>query len=338
MILVHSASQVVTPLHVVDNGAVAAEDGKIVFVGSTSEALSSFPSADKIDASGKLVLPGFVDAHTHSIFGGDRSNEFLMRLRGATYQEIAASGGGILSTMRATRNASEQELLETAKANLQIMLAHGTTTLEVKTGYGLSWESESKLLNVAQQLKKIATQDIAITFLAAHDFPPEKSRDAYVKEIIHEMLPKVALEKSADFCDVFCDQGYYTNEQTSAISLRAAELGLKVKLHVDELADVNGAAVAAEFGAGSADHLIFANNDGIKKMAEAGVTAVLLPGTSIGLKSGRHAPARSMIENGVRVAIATDFNPGTCYCHSMQFVLQLSALLYKLTAEEALAA
>lgn len=338
MILVHGASQVVTPLHVIENGAVAAEDGRITFVGSSSEALSSFPNADKIDATGKLVIPGFVDAHTHSIFGGDRSNEFLMRLRGATYQEIAASGGGILSTMRSTRNASEQQLLETAAANLNLMLAHGTTTLEVKTGYGLSWESERKLLNVAHQLKRVAAQDIAITFLAAHDFPPEKSRDAYVSEIVREMLPKVAAEKSADFCDVFCDQGYYTNEQTSAISLRAAELGLKLKVHVDELADVNGAALAAELGAVSADHLIFANNDGIKKMAEAGVTAVLLPGTSIGLKSGRHAPARTMIENGVHVAIATDFNPGTCYCHSMQFILQLSPLLYRLTAEEALAA
>jgi imidazolonepropionase len=343
MFVIHDAAQVVSPISggkflIIEHGAIVSEAGRIVFVGSSAEAVTSFPSAEKINASGKVVIPGFVDSHTHLVFGGDRCEEFLMRLRGATYQEIAAAGGGIRSTVRATRQASPDELLANGRLHLQKMLEYGTTTLEIKSGYGLDWKNERKLLAVAQTLKRNAAQDIAITFLGAHDFPEEMEREEYVAKIIGEMLPAVASKQLADFCDVFCDQGYYTEDETRRICDQARALGLPVKLHVDELADVNGAALAAEVKAISADHLIFANETGMKKMAEAGVIGVVLPGTSLSLKSGQHAPARRMLELGVRIAAATDFNPGTCYCHSMQLILQLSALLYRLTPEEALQA
>lgn len=343
MILLHSAVQVVTPLsqggmQIIKNGAVVWEGDKIIFVGKTEDAIPSFPAAERIDVSGKVILPGFVDSHTHLIFGGDRCEEFLMRLRGATYQEIAAAGGGIHSTVRATRMASPEQLRQSAQSHLQRMLESGSTTVEVKSGYGLNWENEKKLLLVAQKLKEAGPLDFAITFLGAHDFPLEKSREEYLKEILEVMLPEVANNRMAEFCDVFCDQGYYGLKDTRDISLRARELGLKVKLHVDELADVHGALLAGELGAVSADHLILSNEEGIKKMAEGGVCAVLLPGTSFSLRSRVHAPARRMIQLGVRVAIATDFNPGTCFCHSMQQILQLSTLLYGLTAEEAITA
>jgi imidazolonepropionase len=342
MIVLHSAAQIATPLNSgkfqILNDAAIAYDDQIRFVGSSKEALDRFPNAERIDVSGKLLVPGFVDSHTHLVFGGDRSHEFLMRLRGATYQEIAAAGGGILHTMRETRKASPDELTERALHNLQLMLQQGTTTVEVKSGYGLNWEHERKLLEVTEELKKQTDMDLVSTFLGAHDFPPEVSHENYVRQVVDEMLPKVAEEKLAEFCDVFCDQGYYSIEQSREISNRAKNLGLKIKLHVDELADVNGAVLAAELKAISAEHLIFANEEGIRKMAEANVVAVLLPGTSIGLKSGKHAPARQMIESGVRVAIATDFNPGTCYSHSILFMMQLGALLYRLNAEETLTA
>lgn len=344
MLLLHNAAQLVTPLsgggfQVVERAALAAEDGCIVFAGPSDEGLERYRDADeKLDVSGKVLVPGFVDAHTHPIFGGDRAAEWLMRMRGATYQEIAAAGGGILSTMRATRAATEEQLLERSTADLRRMLENGTTTVEVKSGYGLNPESEEKMLRVANRLKETSEQDIAITFLGAHDFPPEKTREEYVKQLLEEMLPRVAAKELAEFCDVFCDQGYYTVEQARAISLRAKEVGLAVKLHVDELADVDGAALAAEVGAVSADHLIHANEAGIRKMAERNVVAVLLPGTSFGLKVKQHSPAQKMIESGVRVAIATDFNPGTCYCHSMFFTLQIAPLLYRINGEQALTA
>ncbi|MCI0411782.1 imidazolonepropionase, partial [bacterium] len=296
MILLHSAAQIATPLKsgkffVLKDGAIAYDEQTIRFLGSADEALDRFPNAEKIDVSGKVLTPGFVDAHTHLIFGGDRSHEFLMRLRGATYQEIAASGRGILHTMRETRMASSEELRDKALVNLHLMLENGTTTVEVKSGYGLSWEHELKQLKVMADLRNRTNIDLISTFLGAHDFPPEFTREEYFRQIMDEMLPRVAEEKLAEFCDVFCDQGYYSIEQSRAICCRAMELGLKIKLHVDELADVGGAALAAELKAVSADHLIFANEDGIRTMAEANVCAVLLPGTSLGLKSGKHAPA-----------------------------------------------
>jgi imidazolonepropionase len=343
MILIHSAAQLATPLSsgaffLLENAAIVADHGTILFVGPTAEALASFPAAEKINAKGKVLLPGFVDPHTHLIFAGDRCHEFMMRLEGATYQQIAASGGGIQYTVHGTREASEDNLFHAGMRHIQEMIRHGTTTVEIKSGYGLNLQTERKLLNVARRLSEKSPVDVASTFLGAHDFPQEKTRTEYIEEIKNEMLPVVVREELAEFCDVFCDQGYYSIEETRAISLKAKSLGLKIKLHVDELADVNGAALAAELSAVSADHLILANDNGIKKMAEAGVIAVLLPGTSFALKVKQHAPARKMIEAGVRVALATDFNPGTCFSHSMQYVLQLACLLYGLNPEEALTA
>lgn len=343
MTLLHSAAQVVTPMRdgsfrVIENGAIGYEGDRITFVGPTEEARDKYRTDQTQSVAGKVLVPGFVDAHTHLVFAGDRCAEFLMRLEGATYQQIAATGGGILSTMSATRGAAAEQLKMDALRNLELMLQNGTTTVEVKSGYGLNLESELKILHVANDLKKEALQDVVITFLGAHDFPPETERSEYVRQVIQEMLPAVAQSNLAEFCDVFCDQGYYTNDQTREISLKARSHGFKIKLHVDELADVNGAELAAELKAVSADHCILSNDHGIRKMANAGVTAVLLPGTSFGLKSGKNAPARKMLDAGVRVAMATDFNPGTCYCHSMLFILQLGTLLYRLSAQEALAA
>jgi imidazolonepropionase len=343
MLVIHDAQQIVTPkldggFQIYEKGAIASDQGKIVYVGPSADALSAFPNADRIDAKGKVILPGFVDPHTHLIFAGDRSREFLMKLEGRTYQEIAASGGGILSTVRSTRQALAQELLANSKAHLESMLRFGTTTVEIKSGYGLTWESEKKILAVARELKKVAVQDIVITFLGAHDFPPEISHGEYLKSLLQEMLPQVAKDGLAEFCDVFCDQGYYSIEEARQIGKEAQKFGLGIKLHVDELADVDGAKLAAELRATSADHLIFANEEGIQKMAKANVCAVLLPGTSLGLKTGIHAPARKMLDAGMRVAFATDFNPGTCYCHSMQFIIQIGIHLYRMTAEEALRA
>jgi imidazolonepropionase len=315
MILIHNAAQLVTPLSngrflVLENAAVVADRGIIEFVGSTSEALASYPAAEKVNAKGKVLLPGFVDPHTHLIFGGDRCHEFMMRLEGATYQQIAASGGGIQHTVRGTREASEDNLFNTSMRHIQEMIRYGTTTVEVKSGYGLNLQTEMKLLKVARRLSDKSGLDVVRTFLGAHDLPQEKSRTEYIDEIKNHMLPAVAREELAEFCDVFCDQGYYSIEETRDIALSAV----------------------------SADHLILANDYGIKKMAEAGVIAVLLPGTSFALKVKQHAPARKMIDAGVRIALATDFNPGTCFSHSMQYVLQLACLLYGLNPEEALTA
>jgi imidazolonepropionase len=315
MILIHGARQLVTPttggFQILEDAAIAAEGGTIQFVGSTKEAMVSFPDAEKVDAGGKVVAPGFVDAHTHMIFAGDRCHEFMMRLEGATYREIAAAGGGIQHTVRMTRAASEEALWNNSLSHLNRMIQHGTTTVEVKSGYGLNAEAERKMLNVARTLSQKTPIDIVTTFLGAHDFPTDRPKAEYIRVIKHEMLPVVAAERLAEFCDVFCDQGYYSADETRDICGAAQSLGLKIKLHVDELADGNGAALAAELGAVSADHLILANADGIHKMAAAGTIAVLLPGTSFALKSVRHAPAKEMIRAGVRVALATDFNPGT---------------------------
>jgi imidazolonepropionase len=341
MILLHGASQIATPIsdgtfRIFQNSAIVADGDRILFLGAETEAFAKFPETEKMDVTGKTILPGFVDSHTHLIFAGDRSHEFAARLRGATYQEIAASGGGIQFTVQATRAASERGLIDTAWNNLQRMVEYGTTTVEVKSGYGLNWESEKKILTVANSLRENSPLDVVVTFLGAHDFPRDLKQEEYIHQILEEMLPAVVKQGLAEFCDVFCDQGYYSVDQARRICLRAKQVGLKIKLHVDELADVNGAALAAELDAISADHLILANQEGIEKMARANVTAVLLPGTSFALKVKQHAPARAMIDAGVRVALATDFNPGTCFSHSMQLILQLAVLLYGITPEEAL--
>ncbi|MEJ5245524.1 MAG: imidazolonepropionase [Bacteroidota bacterium] len=327
----------------IQNGAIIFHE-KILFVGTTDDALrfifnNNIQIQHTIDALGKTVLPGFVDSHTHFVFAGNRSSEFARRLRGVTYQQIAKEGGGILTTMKATREASLNQLVENGMKLANSALQHGTTTVEIKSGYGLSLDSEIRQLEAIAVLKKTAHQNIVSTFLGAHDFPPEyaNNRDAYVDLICNEMLPLVAQKNLASFCDAFVDEGYYTTEQGRKIFQRAKELGLKIKAHADELANVAAAELAAELGAISADHLLFISDSGIDALKNAGTVATLLPGTAYFTRLP-YAPARKLIESGAIVALATDCNPGSCFTENMQMILSLAVINMKMTAEEALTA
>jgi imidazolonepropionase len=327
-------------LGLIRDGAVAVTDGLIVQVGPTTDVLDAVPqAADVVDAAGRVVLPGFVDAHTHLLFAGSRAEEFELRLRGATYQEIAARGGGILHTVAQTRLMSESALVDVGLARLSRLLAHGTTTVEAKSGYGLSTEEELKLLRALHRLNARHQVDVVPTFLGAHAVPPEFAGDpdGYVHQVIEEMLPAVAAEDLAEFCDVFCEPDAFTLEQSRAILETGAEYGFVPKIHADEFSDSGGARLAAEVGAISADHLLYASAEGLRAMAEADTMAVLLPGTAFFL--GLPAPAaRRMIDLGVAVALATDFNPGSSPTYSMQMVVALAVLRLGLHPAEAIAA
>ncbi len=327
----------------IQNGAILFDE-KILFVGTTDEALryifnNHIQVQETIDASGKTVLPGFVDSHTHFVFAGNRSFEFARRLRGVTYQQIAKEGGGILTTMKATRQASLDELVANGLKLANSALRYGTTTVEIKSGYGLSFDSEIRQLEAIAVLKEIAHQNVVPTFLGAHDFPPEyaNNRDGYVELICEEMLPAVAEKQLATFCDAFVDEGYYTTEQGRKIFNRAKELGLKIKAHADELANVAATELAAEVGAISADHLLFISDSGIAALKNAGTVATLLPGTAYFTRLP-YAPARKLIESGAIVALATDCNPGSCFTENIQMILSLAVINMKMTAEEALTA
>lgn len=294
-------------------------------------------TAEIRSANGKTVMPGFVDSHTHIIFAGSRADEFARRLRGATYREIAAEGGGILRTVQATRNATEDELYETGKCIALAALQYGTTTIEIKSGYGLTVESEIKLLQAANRLRNDLPQRVIVTFMGAHDFPPEfsRKRDKYIQLVCDEMLPAAA--GLAEFCDVFTDTGYFTVEQSQKILTTAAKLGFRLKVHADELSTFGAAEMAAELGAISADHLLFCSEIGMDKMRNAGTIATLLPGTAYTLRLP-YANAREMMERGLSVAVATDCNPGSCFMENMQLALSLSCVNMRMTVEEAVAA
>jgi len=327
-------------LGLIRDGAVAAADGLILQVGSTAEIREAFPrAATVVDAGGRVVLPGFVDAHTHLLFAGSRADEFELRLRGATYQQIAAAGGGILHTVAQTRLMSESALVEIGRVRLNRMLAHGTTTVEAKSGYGLSTEEELKLLRALHRLNALQDVDVVPTFLGAHAVPGEFAgdADAYVAQVIEEMLPAVAEEDLAEFCDVFCEQGAFDREQSRAILEAAAGLGFEPKIHADEFSDQGGAALAAEVGAISADHLECASEEGLRAMAAAGTLGVLLPGTAFFLDLPV-PPARRMIELGVPIALGTDFNPGSSPTYSMAMAVALGVLRLGLRPAEAIAA
>ncbi|HEY7283945.1 MAG TPA: imidazolonepropionase [Vicinamibacterales bacterium] len=320
---------------------VAANDGTIVFVGTEAEWTATgtlTPDATVFDARRGAVVPGFVDPHTHVIFAGDRRTELRRRLSGATYAEIAAAGGGIVSTVQATRGASAEDLSRATRARLDEMLRCGTTTCEAKSGYGLTQESELKSLRVLRDLHATHAIEIVPTFMGAHEIPTEyrTRRQAYVDLVIKEMIPAVAREGLAEWCDVFCEEGVFTPEESLAILDAARAAGLKLRIHADELAGSGGALVAAACGARSADHLIFVGDAGIDAMARAGVVATLLPVASFFLKLGRFAPARRMIERGVAVALATDVNPGAGFSPSMPFAIALACFGMGLTFEEAL--
>jgi len=322
---------------VIRDGAVAIDGERIAWVGRSGE--REFPDAERIDCHGRTVLPGFVDSHTHIVFAGNRSNEFAARLRGASYQEIAASGGGILSTMRAVRSSSVDDLVEGSRPLVRSAFRHGTTTIEAKSGYGLDTENELKLLEAIDRIGREEAPAIVPTFLGAHDFPPEYRADhePYIAEIVDRMIPEVARRGLATFCDVFSDTGYYTVEESERIYEAARRHGMELKVHADELSSFGGAEMAARIGAVSADHLLMISDEGIARMREAGVIATLLPGTAffLGLP---YAPARRMIAEGLAVALATDCNPGSNLCENMQMTLALACMGMKMSVEEAITA
>ncbi|MBG9786684.1 imidazolonepropionase [Brevibacillus laterosporus] len=327
----------------VQAGAVAVADGRIVVVGREEDVRKQIQGADistEWDAKGKLVTPGLVEPHTHLVHGGSREHELSLKLNGASYLEILEKGGGILSTVRATRAATEEELFVKAKKSLDQMLQFGATTVEAKSGYGLSVEEELKQLRVTSALQKAHPVDLVSTFMGAHAIPTEfKGRtDEYVALVINEMLPEVKRSGLAEFCDVFCEHGVFSVEQSRAIMQAARKLGFKLKLHADEIEPLGGAELAAELGCISAEHLLAASDEGLLAMKKAGVVAVCLPATSFNLRLSKHARARKMIEIGVPVALSTDYNPGSSPTESLQLVMTLGCLNLGLTPEEVLTA
>lgn len=357
-LLVHNAGQLVTvagshgspaggarqgAVGIVPDGAVAAAGERIVAVGTSAEVLRSVevaPDAEVIDARGALVLPGFVDPHTHLVYAGERQHEFPRRLRGESYLDILAAGGGILATVEATRRADEATLVELTRSRLDVALAHGTTTMEIKSGYGLDTASELKQLRAVRRAASGHAVDVVPTFMGAHAVPATAGRDAdaYVELVIEEMIPAVAAERLARFCDVFCEHGVFSVEQSRRVLQAGVAAGLRPKLHADELAGGGGAELAAELRAVSADHLVHASDAGIAAMAAEGVVAVLLPGTTFALMGRDYAPARRMVEAGLPVALATDANPGSSPTESMQIILNLACLQLRLSPAEAVVA
>ena len=292
---------------------------------------------EEIDADGALITPGFVDSHTHPIFSGNRAGEFEMQVNGKSYEEIASTGGGIISSIKGVRDASEDQLFEECLERVNFFLSHGTTTIEAKSGYGLTTKDELKSLRVIKRLNEVSKLDIIPTFMGAHAFPLEyeDNHDGYVDLICSEMIPAVAREKLAEYCDVFCERGYFSVENARKILKTAQKHGLKARLHADEFVDSSAAELAAELRAVSADHLMAVSDAGIKAMAEKGVIATLLPGTTLFLGKNKYAPGRKMIDSGCEIALATDFNPGSCTIQSMPLIISLACLYCGLSIEEA---
>ena len=320
-----------------NNAWIEVEDDKIKAFGEGAAPAGDFDEV--IDAEGKLVTPGLVDAHTHLVFGGWRQNELGLKLHGAGYLDILAMGGGIHSTVKATREATEDELYAKAAKALDEMISIGVTTVEAKSGYGLDPENEFKQLRAMKRLNEDHVIDLVPTFLGAHAVPSEykDNREEYIRLLIEEMIPKVAEEGLAEFCDVFCEKGVYTAEESERILKAGQEHGLKSKIHADEIENMGGTELCAELKAVSAEHLIVCKESGIKAMAEGGTVACTLPATSFYL-GAVYAPAREMIEAGVPVAVGSDFNPGSCPSLNLQFCMNLACLKYKLTPEEMLTA
>ncbi|MEM2675973.1 MAG: imidazolonepropionase [Candidatus Bathyarchaeia archaeon] len=326
-------------LGIIKNGCVAIKDGRILAVGKTPEIRKNFRAENIVNASGKTVLPGFVDPHTHLVFAGSREDEFQMRIEGASYMEILKAGGGILKTVRETRKASMDELLGFGLSTLDVMLRYGTTTVEAKSGYGLTTKEELKILEVIKRLNQLHAVDVVPTFMGAHAIPAEYigNPDQYVNLVIDEMIPAVAERRLAEFCDVFCEKGAFNLEQTRKILTSAKKHGLKLKVHADEMSQLGGAELAASLEAVSAEHLLFASDAGLRALAEKGVIAVLLPAAAFSLMAGRFADARKMIDYGVPVALGTDFNP-SCWVENQQLVIAFACHFMRMTPAEAITA
>ena len=310
-------------------------DGKIDSAGGRGEL--SVEADETIDANGSLLTPGLIDPHTHLVFYGTREDEFEMRIQGKSYMEIAEAGGGIRKSVRMLREASEDDLVEHSLPFLESMLSHGTTTVEIKSGYGLSLKDELKSLRAIKRLNEMSKIDIVPTFLGAHEFPDEyrDKREKYLAVIINEMIPAVAEEGLAEFCDVFTEEGVFTVEESERVLRAAADAGLGLKLHAEEFEPIGGAQLAGKLSAISADHLVAIDDEGIESLKEGDVTPVLLPGTTFFLGSDTYAPARKMIDAGLKPAIATDFNPGSSMTESLQIILTIACLKLKLTPLEA---
>lgn len=357
--LIHSASQLLTiaggpqrghdlgKLNIIQDGALLIEDEQIVAVGTTGELRAAYPDEPTLDAGGRVVLPGFVDPHTHLIWAGDRADEFERRLQGVSYLEILAGGGGILSTVRATRLSSIADLQEQARPRLWSMFSHGTTTAEAKTGYGLRTATELRMLKALLELNREGPLEIVPTFMAAHAVPPEYKDDPgeYTELICESMLPILAQwwphhapYRAMPFVDVFCETGAFDLDQSRRILECARELGFPLKIHADEFDNLGGASLAAELGAASADHLVATSPADIQALAESETVAVALPATPFGLAEPHYTPAQQILEAGGLLAIATDLNPGTAWCESMQFAMALACRYMRLTPGQAICA
>jgi imidazolonepropionase len=323
---------------IIRDGGMLIRNGEIDIVGRSDEIENRSRDAEVVDADGRVLLPGFVDAHTHLVFAGSRLDDFERRIRGETYAQIARAGGGIWSTVEKTRAASELDLLAQAKKHAKWFLHSGTTTVEAKSGYGLTIDDELKILRVMRQLNQEAPLEIVPTFLGAHAVPRDISADEYVGLMTNEMLPRVAQQKLAEFCDVFCERSYFDIAQSRKILSRAKKLGLKLRIHADQLSNSGGARLAAELQATTADHLEQTDEHGIAAMKSAGVQPVLLPGSVYALGSSGYPNAREMIEAGLAVVIATDFNPGSSPTPSMPMILSLACTQMKMSPAEAITA
>lgn len=324
-------------LGLIERGAIATIEGRIAFVGPEADLLANADAAETIRLDGRLVLPGLIDCHTHLVYGGSRAKEFEMRLAGASYEEIARSGGGIVSTVRATRAASEDELVASARARLDRLIAEGVTTVEIKSGYGLDAETERRMLRAARRLGREASVRVLTTYLGAHAMPPgETDQDAYVAAVC-DLVPALARDTLADAVDAFCEGIAFSPEQTARVFAAAEAAGLPVKLHADQLSNLHGARLAASHGALSADHLEYTDEEGAAAMARAGTVAVLLPGAFYVLRETQKPPIEAFRRHGTRMALATDCNPGTSPVTSLLLIMNMGATLFRLTVDEAIA-
>jgi imidazolonepropionase len=324
---------------VIEDGVIAARDGRVVFAGALAEFTGHADAAERIDCAGRWVTPGLVDCHTHLVFGGNRAHEFELRLKGASYEEIARAGGGILSTVEATRGASEADLVAAALPRLDALIGEGATTVEVKSGYGLDTATEMRQLSAARELGRRRPVTIRTTFLGAHALPPEAGgdKDRYIDHVSRDMLPAVAKAGLADAVDAFMEGIAFSRNQTARVFEAAKAHGLPVKLHADQLSNLGGAALAAEFSALSADHLEHSGEAGVAAMAKAGTVAVLLPGAFYFLRETKRPPVDLLRAHGVKMALATDCNPGTSPLTSLLLVMNMGATLFRMTVDECLA-